>query len=259
MIPQMPVVPLPRFVSVPAGSLLMGSHDGQDDERPVHRVWVDGFEIGEHPVTRIEYAGFLESTDRVAPRDWSSPTFSDPSQPVVGVDWHDAVAYCGWLMEHLRRQSDTDLAICRLPTEAEWEHAARGGRDGESYPWGTAIPAWVPNGGRGPLPAPWPVTLGEPNAFGLYGIAGNIHEWCADWHSREYYTGSPASNPTGPTEGLRRASRGGAWRHALTMSRSAARSKLDPSFRYTDYGFRVVRAAARMSTARSLLSTVRGL
>ena len=99
----------------------------------------------------------------------------------------------------------------------------------------------MPEGGRGPLASPWPVTLGTPNAFGLFGIAANIHEWCEDWHARDYYAASPALNPGGPASGIRRTSRGGSWRHAVTISRTAARSKLDPSFRYTDYGFRVVR------------------
>ena len=85
------------------------------------------------------------------------------------------------------------------------------------------------------------MTLGQPNRFGLYGIAANIHEWCANWHAHDFYGMSPEINPVGPEEGRRRASRGGAWRHALTINRTAARSSLDPSFRYTDYGFRLAR------------------
>jgi formylglycine-generating enzyme required for sulfatase activity len=85
------------------------------------------------------------------------------------------------------------------------------------------------------------VTLGVPNPFGLYGIAANIHEWCADWHDRGYYAVSPDVNPRGPESGVRRTSRGGSWRHMITISRCAARSKIDPGFRYTDYGFRTVR------------------
>lgn len=223
----------PGFVGVPAGDFLMGSETGQDDERPVHRVHVDAFEMSVYPVTRGEYARFLKATGHQAPRDWTDSALAGDDRPVVGVSWHDAVAYCGWC----GGRGDE-----RLPTEAEWERAARGGLEGAAFPWGHDIPSWVPNGGRGPLTGPWPVTLGEPNAFGLHGISANVHEWCADWHDRGYYAVSPERNPKGPGSGLRRASRGGSWRHAVTISRCAARSKIDPSFRYTDYGFRTVRA-----------------
>ena len=222
------------FERIPAGSFLMGSDAGQDDERPVHRVTVDAFEMAVHPVTRALYGAFLASTGHDAPREWNDPALAGDDRPVVGVSWHDASAYCAW---RARNGSPE-----RLPTEAEWERAARGGVEGAAFPWGNEMPAWIPEHGRGPLPGPWPVTLGEPNAFGLYGIAANIHEWCADWHDRGYYAVSPALNPRGPESGARRASRGGSWRHAVTISRCAARSKIDPAFRYTDYGFRTVRS-----------------
>lgn len=225
---------MPEFVTIRRGWLLMGSDKGQANERPVHRVWADAFKIGVYPVTRGEYAIFREETGYEQPRAWNNPAFGQPTQPVVGVNWHDAQAYCAWRSRHGE--------AVRLPTEAEWERAARGGPDGERYPWGDEIPAWIPNGGRGPLAGPWPVTLGKPNKFGLYGIAANIHEWCSNWHTRDFYGSSPEINPVGPEEGRRRASRGGAWRHALTINRTAARSSLDPSFRYTDYGFRLARS-----------------
>lgn len=212
----------------------MGSDEGQEDERPIHQVWVDGFELAVYPVTRAEYGAFLDDRRHEPPREWSRAEFSAPDLPVVGVSWWDAVAYCAW------RTAQTGRSV-RLPTEAEWERAARGGCEGQRYPWGDATPAWLPNAGRGPLAAPWPVTLGEANAYGLFGIGANIHEWCADWHAADYYGASPEENPSGPDSGSRRASRGGAWRHALTLSRTAARSKLDPTFRYTDYGFRIAR------------------
>ena len=221
------------FVSIPAGWIVMGSTAGQADERPLHRVWVDAFEIAACAVTREAYNVFLISSGHPHPRDWGTPALSRPDQPVVGVSWNDAVAYCHWL--------STKGRLACLPTEAQWERAARGQRQGYHYPWGDTIPEWVPNGGRGPLDGPWPVMLGEPNDFGLFGIAANIHEWCADWHAADFYKRSPALNPTGPVSGVRRASRGGAWRHATTVSRVAARSKLDPTYRYTDYGFRLAR------------------
>ena len=220
------------FGPVPAGSYLMGSDEGQDDERPAHRVWVDAFELAVYPVTCADYAEFLDAVGHEPPRDWAR--FGGmPDLPVVGVSWLDAQAYCRW--------STACGQPVRLPTEAEWERAARGGLDATRYPGGDAIPDWMPDGGRGPLAAPWPVTLGPPNSFGIVGIGANVHEWCADWHAADYYARSPDRNPTGPLSGVRRASRGGSWRHAVTISRCAQRSRLDPSFRYTDYGVRVAR------------------
>jgi formylglycine-generating enzyme required for sulfatase activity len=221
------------FVAIPGGEFLMGSDAGQDDERPIHRVRVDPFAMSIYPVTRGDYARFLDATGHELPRGWHELAFAGDDLPVVGVSWHDAQTYCAW---RARLGSPE-----RLPTEAEWERAARGGVEGAALPWGHDIPSWIPDGGRGPLPAPWPVTLGVPNAFGLYGIAANVHEWCADWHAADYYASSPIDNPAGPPTGRRRASRGGSWRHAITISRCAARSKIDPAFRYTDYGFRTVR------------------
>src|SRR5918993_3372357 len=107
------------FERVSTSSFLMGSDTGQDDERPVHRVHVDAFEMSRYPVTRREYAQFLAATSHTAPRDWLDPVFSGDDLPVVGVSWHDASAYCAW-------RAGSGSAE-RLPTEAEWECAARGG------------------------------------------------------------------------------------------------------------------------------------
>ena len=214
----------------------MGSDAGHDDERPVHEVELDAFDCAIYPVTEEDYAEFLAATGNALPRDWpcvGRPALPCRHLPVTGVSWLDATAFCEW------RTAAGDPM--RLPTEAEWEYAARGGLEGTLYSWGNDIPTWLPDGGRGPLDGPWPVTCGEPNGFGIYGIGANIHEWCADWHAADYYAHSPRRNPAGPPSGTRRASRGGAWRHAMTLSRCAQRSKIDPAFRYTDYGFRAVR------------------
>lgn len=202
----------------------------QDDESPVHTVQVDAFECAVYPVTEAEFGAFVDATGRAAHAEWRGRR---DDIPVTAVSWFDAVAFCEW------RTALGDPM--RLPTEAEWERAARGGVEGARYPWGDELPAWLPNGGRGPVDGPWRVSLGEPNGFGVFGIGANIHEWCADWHSSTYYATSPRANPRGPSDGVRRVSRGGAWRHAVTASRCAQRSKLSPQFRYTDYGFRVVR------------------
>ena len=211
----------------------MGCDTGQDDERPVHRVWIDRFEMAIYPVTRREYSEFLNATHRESPREWDNVAFGASAQPVVGVSWNDAVVYCLWRSSHGE--------AVRLPSEAEWERAARGHHAASDYAWGDTIPVWIPHSGAGPLEGPWNVELGDPNDFGIQGIGANIHEWCADWHSRTYYSEAPAHNPFGPPSGVRRASRGGSWRHAVTISRNAARSKLDPTYRYTDYGFRLAR------------------
>ena len=222
------------FAPIAGGWFTMGTEQGHEDERPPHRVFVDPFEIGIYPVTRAEYEQFVADTSHDTPCDWSHQPFTQADLPVVGVSWQDAVAYCQW-------RSGQDGRAVRLPTEAEWEYAARG-RQQALFPWGEGVPGWIPNGGRGPLPAPWPVTLGEPNDFGLFGIATNVHEWCADWHDQDYYSRSPERHPEGPAQGRRRAARGGAWRHAQTFCRVTLRSKLDPSFRYNDFGFRLARS-----------------
>lgn len=224
-----------EFARIPAGWFVMGSDAGLPDEMPMHRVWVDTFELAVHPVTRAEYGGFQRDTGRAVPRGWDDPQFAASDLPVIGVSWNDAFVYCLW------RSSTTGGRPVRLPTEAEWERAARGGRARLMYPDGDDLPCWLPARGQGPLDGPWPVTEGPVNDFGVRGIAANVHEWCADWHGRDYYARTPVRNPTGPPHGSRRVSRGGSWRHAVTISRVAARSKLAPSFRYTDYGFRVAR------------------
>src|SRR2546421_3192591 len=131
------------FAPIAGGWFVMGSERGQEDERPPHRVFIDAFELGVFPVTRAEYECFVHATGYELPRDWSHPLFMQPDLPVVGVSWLDAVAYCAW-------RSAEDGRPVRLPTEAEWEFAARG-RQEALFPWGDVMPAWIPNGGRGPL------------------------------------------------------------------------------------------------------------
>ena len=223
------------FAPVPAGWFVMGSAAGQRDEAPVHRVWVDAFELAVDPVTRTEYARFREETGRAAPREWDNPRFADPELPVVGVSWNDAVVYCLWRSS----QGGRLRCGCRPRRNGNGPPAAR--RRAGTIRGATRCLPGSRTAAGGPLDGPWPVSLGPPNDFGIRGIAANIHEWCADWHSRDFYERSPVRNPAGATHGIRRVSRGGSWRHAVTISRVAARSKLDPSFRYTDYGFRVAR------------------
>ena len=228
---------LPDCRLIPAGEFLMGSESGQESERPVHRVWVDVFEMAAHQVRNRDYAAFLEASGHSAPRHWTDPDFNLPDQSVMAVSWFEATEYCRWL-------SEATGANYRLPTEAEWERAARGGCEGLLYPWGNDAPETRPEYQRrwgGEVRGPLPVGQGEPNAFGLFDLCENVHEWCADWYDAEYYAVSPKRNPQGPESGERRASRGGSWRHHVKVSRSAARSSIPPHLEYADYGFRVVR------------------
>ena len=222
----------PQLVTIPAGWFLMGSENGQDNERPIHRVWIDAFRLATHQVTNTEYVLFLHHVGKLPPPFWRDPNFNHPQQPVVGVSWHEAVAYCAWLTASTSRPY-------RLPTEAEWERAARGGVEGALFPWGDAPPESLPNYASRWQTGPEPVGQSSPNAFGLFDICANVHEWCGDWYDPNYYAVSPDRNPRGPQDGTRRASRGGSWRHHIKVTRCAARSSIPPHFQYADYGFRV--------------------
>jgi formylglycine-generating enzyme required for sulfatase activity len=217
---------------IPDGAFRMGDDAGRPDERPAHLVHVSAFRIALVPVANAEYARFLAATSHNEPRFWNDDRFNAADQPVVGVTWFDAVAYCAWLA------SETGEPW-RLPTEAEREKAARGGVDGLDYPCPDEP---GDDGGRFEQDRPSPVGLSNPNGYGLYDMAYNVHEWCSDWYDAAYYAVSPDADPPGPATGRRRTSRGGAWRHQVKLNRCAARSSLDPTFRYNDYGFRVVRS-----------------
>ena len=222
----------PDIGTIPGGWFLMGAMEGQENERPCHRVWVDPFGMGRFPVSNHEYKKFIEATQKQPPPFFFDPTYSDPDQPVVGVSWEDAVAYCAWL-------SDQTKAIFRLPTEAEWERAARGGLESATYPWGDESPAATFVGCDPETGGPAKIGANAPNGFGLYGMSENVHEWCADWYDYKYYSYSPERNPRGAALGERRVSRGGSWRHRIQYSRCAARSSLPAGFQYADYGFRI--------------------
>ena len=226
----------PTMVRVPGGWFWMGCEIGRDDEKPLHRVWVDAFELSAYQVTNEEYARFLTAMRYPEPMCWKDPNFNHPKMPVVAIAWQEAVSYCAWL----NRETST---LYRLPSEAEWERAARGGVEHSLYPWGDTPPELLPNYARRWKTGPEPVGLYPPNAYGLYNLGDNVHEWCVDWYDPSYYGYSPKRNPPGPTDGNRRASRGGSWRHQVKVARIAARSSIPPEFKYADYGFRVARSS----------------
>jgi len=216
---------------VPAGWFQMGWEAGHPGERPRHRVWIDRFAIAREPVTNRDYAPLVDLGLVEPPPWWRDARFRDPAQAVVGVSWPDASRFASWL-------STRDGASYRLPTEAEWEKAARGGLEDARFPWGDARPAGSAFD-RPPRPADTPA-----NPLGVRALSGVCHEWCLDWEDETYYARSPDRNPTGPETGTRRVSRGGAWRHQDPWSPVAHRSSLPPGLRYSDYGFRLVRDLA---------------
>jgi len=225
------VIVEPEMVIVPAGEFLMGCDTGAGNERPAHRVFVDQFAIGRVTITNRLYQFFIEETGHSLPRGWEDSGFNDADQPVTSVSWFDAIDYCAWVSEKTGKKY-------RLPSEAEWERAARGGLEGAVYTWGDESPVHQPNYDQLWLHGPERVGQRPPNGMGLFDISENVHEWCSDWFGEHYYTDSPTVNPRGPMTGIRRSSRGGSWRHQIKITRVAARSSLPPGFQYSDYGFR---------------------
>jgi sulfatase modifying factor 1 len=254
---------LPNLARIPAGYFLMGAADAEDDERPVHRVYVGEFFIGRFPVTHDEYARFVNATGHPAPalrelplvasggRDglfkelaapyvWNGkqPPAGHGSHPVVLVRYEDALAYCAWLSETLGR-------VVRLPTEAEWEKAARGGSDGLRYPWGDDIDPSRGNFLADPAGKRQRGTRStgtyEPNAFGLYDVVGNVWEWVSDWYGEDYYSVGATRDPAGPPSGTMRIVRGGSWvNDDVGMLRCAYRHKVPPDTYVYSLGFRIV-------------------
>ena len=221
----------PEMITVSGGEFLMGCEVGARDEKPVHRVFIDQFAIGRFAVTNRLYSFFIDATTYQTPQSWKDPHFHHPDQPVTSVSWFDATTFCSWL-------SNETGKTYRLPTEAEWERAARGGLEGRLYTWGDEAPQRQPGYFARWLNGPERVGYRPPNGFGLHDISENVHEWCADWYEQRYYDESERSNPQGPVNGSRRASRGGSWRHQIKITRVAARSSIPPDFKYSDYGFR---------------------
>ncbi len=221
----------PDWIDVPDGSFWMGGGP-KTNENPRHQVSVGAFRLARTPVTREQYQLFLDATAHPPPPFWDEPAFVGAKLPAVGPSWEDAVSYCRWLADQLGE-------AVRLPTEAEWERAAKAERE-VAYPWGDEPPESLPEYSRRWQQGPESVdAFPSPHPWGFLGLGENVHEWCADWYDADYYAVSPKADPRGPTSGRRRASRGGAWRHAIKVSRCAARSSIPPHMQYSDYGFRL--------------------
>jgi formylglycine-generating enzyme required for sulfatase activity len=252
----------PTLARIPAGDFLMGTADATEDERPVHRVHVGEFFIGRFPVTQDEYARFVRATgyqppevreppliasendelfrDLAARYAWrdGAPPDGHGSHPVVLVKYEDTAAYCRWLTEAIGQ-------VVRLPTEAEWEKAARGGIAGFRYPWGNEIDPSRGNFLADPASkrqrGTRPTGTYPPNGYGLYDMAGNVWEWVSDWYGRDYYAAGEAVDPKGPASGTLRIVRGGAWvNDDVSMLRCAYRHKVPPDTYAYSIGFRIV-------------------
>lgn len=237
------------MVFVPAGPFPMGvpygDRDGGRDEYPRHEVFVDQFYIDKFEVTNGRYAQFVNATGHRAPHNptdptrtlWQGAAITDSlaDRPVVNVDWYDAAAYCKW-------------AGKRLPTEAEWEKAAKGTSD-RRFPWGNVEPApkhlnynqkWI---GEKTLMPVGSYDAGK-SPFGVYDMAGNVWEWVNDWYDARYYEKSPPKNPQGPDTGRQKVIRGGGWQNETPTVRIFTRVGSDPTIRNESTGFRCAMDAA---------------
>lgn len=255
----------PELVLIPSGEFLMGSEDAEEDERPVHRVHVDDFLLGVQPVTNAQYARFVQDTGHRSPAiyelplvvkaggldrerafrqvggpyvwDQGHPASERADHPVTLVRYDDATAYCAWL------SAVTGKAF-RLPTEAEWEKAARGGAESKRYPWGDRLDRNMANFLADPAlkstHGTTPCRSYPANPFGLFDMAGNVWEWVYDWYDPRYYRTSGARNPNGPSSGHLRLLRGGSWLVAdVRMLSCSHRHKVPPDTYSYAIGFRV--------------------
>ncbi len=230
------------MVLIPAGEFEMGDLVDGMGNAPIHTIYLDAFYMDKYAVTNALYKKFMDATGHKAPKLWNDSRFKALDRPVAGVTWHDAEAYCDW-------------AGKRLPTEAEWEKAARGGLAEKKYPWGDECTHDDANY-RGYLPRDYllglikvekdrwkytaPVGSFAANGYGLYDMGGNVWEWCADWYDSRYYVYSPPNNPLGPDSGSTRVVRGGSWDDNLHLLRVAFRHRHDPTSTGLSIGFRCV-------------------
>ncbi len=242
------------MILIPAGPFTMGSNDGLPNERPERQVTLDAYYIDQYEVTLSVYQQFLQEAKYDAPPTWddeAANTVGD--RPAVGMNWHGAAAYCKW-------------AGKRLPTEAEWEKAARG-PDGRRYPWGHMQPfvdianynrgIWVSEAitlvavtsGVEGMSVRHGLKYGGRSPYGLAHMAGNAAEWVADWYDREYYQKGLATNPMGPGKGENKVIRGGSWADPPAYLRVTARFSAEPEFEDRTIGFRCAMSAANAMSA----------
>ena len=216
----------PAFI--PGGTFVMGNNS-EGDHSPAHEVTLAPFFLDRYEVTNAQYGAFCETTHRQLPEFWgqkryrSGPKF--PNHPVVGVSWYDARDYAHW-------------AGKRLPTEAEWEYAARGGQANKQFPWGDILSIRMANYNLSGNGAPVPVGSYDQNDFGLFDMTGNVLEWVHDYYAPDYYSQSLAENPWGPEEGRFRVVRGGGWHSGASCLPVYYRNALPSNWLDFAVGFR---------------------
>jgi formylglycine-generating enzyme required for sulfatase activity len=230
----------PELILIPAGEFLMGSDPEKDKgvdtgEQPQHTLYLPNYHIAKTPVTNAQYLAFVEAAGHSKPKHWEDGELPEGKEdhPVVRVTWHDAMAYCQWLAEATRK-------AYRLPSEAEWEKAARG-TDGRIWPWGSKWDETCCNsseGGPGDTTPAGQYSPGGDSPYGCVDMAGNVWEWT--WSLRRDYPYDAEDGREDPTAGGSRVLRGGAFLDNLWYARCAARGRRNPHSRYRNFGFRVV-------------------
>ena len=224
-----------EMVLIPAGSFDMGDamndpEDFMQSSRPVHRVTLDMFYMDIHEVTVGQFKNFVNQSGYNYNLNWLDAGSVGDNYPMPVVSWHEAVAYAEW-------------AGKRLPTEAEWEYAARGGLDGKRYPWGDQPPT-IETANYDEIVGETTVVGSYPaNGYGLYDMGGNLSEWCQDWFGKDYYSNSPVKNPQGPDPIgplPYRVHRGASWWDSIFGLRVAVRYSWGPNLRSDTIGFRCV-------------------
>lgn len=223
-----------EWIAIPAGEFQMGNNltTGSDDEKPVHKVYLDAYKISKYEVTFAMYDEFCEQTGGVRPDDQG---MGRGDRPVINVSWHEAEEFCHWLSQKTGKN-------IHLPTEAQWEKAARG-TDRREYPWGNSPVSCSKANyygcvGKTAVVGTYPSGV---SPYGLNDMAGNVWEWCRDRYSAKYYSNSPKNNPAGPAGGSGRVGRGGGWFSEAPYIRSAARFRFSPTYKASNLGFRICR------------------
>ncbi len=228
--------PPPGMVYIPEGYFPMGTSSGREDEKPLHFVYTPAYFIDKYEVSNAEYMEFVEATGHEKPLFWNDENFNQPDQPVVGVSWYDAMAFARWKGG-------------RLPTEAEWEKAARG-TDQRVFPWGDAFPTDEVVTFRRKF-SELGFQVMEPvdglpqgrSPYGLHHMAGNVWEWVNDWYDPAYYDRSPRHDPPGPATGTLKVLRGGNWYYKAYYLRTTYRFTDPPDVFKIWQGFRCARSA----------------